>query len=294
MRGMAITDREKPMAGKTCMVTGATSGIGEAAALSLALQGAVVILVGRNQKKCHTTAEKIKRAARSSTVEFAVADLSVQSDIHRLAEQFRANQQRLDVLVNNAGARFSSPLSTPEGFEMSFALNHLAYFVLTNLLLQALKRSSAGRIVNVASGAHTGCRGINFDDVHSRNNYIGKEAYAQSKLANIMFTYELARRLEGTGITVNAVEPGNVLSNFSRNNGWVSWARHIAGSLQRGKILSPTEGAKTVVYLASSPEVEGISGKYFSEKKEVRSSDASYDVDAAKRLWNLSQDMTMR
>lgn len=284
--------REKPMAGKTCMVTGATSGIGAATALSLAVQGATVFVVGRNRKKCSATVNKISCAAGTSSVHFMLADLSIQSEIRQLAARFKQNHQRLDVLINNAGARFSSRIETAEGHEMTFALNHLGYFLLTTLLLEVLKVAGNARIINVASGAHTACPGVNFKDLQSRSRYNGKEAYAQSKLANIMFTYELARRLEGTGLTVNALEPGNVASCFSRNNGWVSWTRHILGSLKTGKLVGPKVGAKTSIYLASSPDVEGVTGQYFSDGKAVRSSDASYDSEAWRRLWKMSLELT--
>jgi NAD(P)-dependent dehydrogenase (short-subunit alcohol dehydrogenase family) len=175
---------------------------------------------------------------------------------------------------------------------MTFALNHIAYFLLTMLLLDELRATRHGRIVNVASGSHGGCTAINFDDLEGRHTYVGKEAYAQSKLANLLFTLELARRLEGTGITVNALEPGGVISGFCRNNGWINWAKHVAAHIIMGNLTGPREGARTSVYLATSPEVEGISGKYFSGMKAVPSSRASNDVEAAKRLWQVSLEMT--
>ncbi len=284
--------KAKSLAGRISIVTGATSGIGAATALSLAQQGATVIVVGRDSRKCSDTVQRIKRTAKKSSIDYIVADLSLQKEIRRCAEQFKRNHRRLDILINNAGARFLSRLQTVEGFEMTFALNHLGYFLLTHLLLEDLLASSRGRIINVASEAHRACLGVNFDDLQSCKRYNGKEAYAQSKLANLLITYEMARRLEGTGITVNAVEPGNVLTNFSRNNGLISWTKHIIGSFMSGNLVGPKEGAKTIIYLASSPDVEGISGKYFSKKKAVRSSNASYDADAARRLWRLSLDLT--
>lgn len=204
----------RPMSEKICIVTGATSGIGAATAHALARQGATVIVIGRNRKKCFGMVNKIKSAASNSSVEFILADLSSQNEIRQLAEQFKQSYKRLDVLVNNAGAKFTSRLQTVDGYEITFALNHLGYFLLTNLVLEELKASRQGRIVNVSSGAHSGCPGINFDDLQSQNGYIGKKAYAQSKLANLLFTYELSRRLEGTGITVNALTPGGVITNF--------------------------------------------------------------------------------
>lgn len=282
----------KSMAGKICMVTGATSGIGEATALGLAHQRATVVVVGRNPQKGADTVDKIKSKTGNSSVKFMHADLSSQKDIRRLAEQFKSSYQRLDVLVNNAGGKFLSRQETVDGYEMTFALNHLAYFLLTNLLIEPLKVSGKSRIINVSSGAHSGCSKINFDDLQFKKGYIGKKAYEHSKLANVLFTYELARRLKGTRITVNAVHPGGVITNFCKNNGWVSWAKHVTAHLLARNLVGPTEGAKTSLYLATSPDVEGVSGKYFSNLKAVYSSSASYDENAAKRLWDVSLGLT--
>ena len=282
----------KRMAGKICLVSGATSGIGAATALSLAREGATVIGIGRDPKRCASSAEKIIRATGNPGVDFLLADLSVRSDIHALAKQFKARYPRLDVLVNNAGARFSSRLLSADGCEMTFALNHLGYFLLTALVLEKLKQSGHARIVNVASGAHRSCPGIDFEDLNYERNYSGKAAYAQSKLANILFTYELDRRLKGTAITANAAAPGNVLTRFSRNNGWASWLGHVVGSLRSGNLVGPAEGAETVLFLACSPKVDDASGGYFSQKRATRSSNASFDTDAAKRLWQVSEELT--
>ena len=279
------------MSGRICLVTGATSGIGAATALALAQLGATVIVVGRDPKKCSASVEAIRSSSGNAGVEQMLADLSVQSEILRLARHFKEKYRRLDVLINNAGARFLSRSLSADGLEMTFALNHLGYFILTNLLLKELLTSTHGRIINVCSEAHRGCRGIDFEDLQGVQSYQGKDAYAQSKLANLLFTYELARQLDGTGLTVNALDPGNVWTNFSRNNGWLSWARHIMGSLRSGRLVGPREGASTGVYLASSPEVQGISGKYFSQGNMVASSELSYDVAAARRLWDVSLDL---
>lgn len=270
------------------MVSGATSGIGEATALALAQQGADVIVVGRNPQKGAATVNKIKTRTSNFSVKFMLADLSSQKDIRRLAEQFKSNYQRLDVLVNNAGGMFLSRQETIDGYEMTLALNHLAYFLLTNLLIEPLKASGMARIINVSSSAHWSCTEIKFDDLQFKKEYNGKKAYAQSKLANILFTYEVNRRLHGSGITVNAVHPGAVITNFRRNNGWISWARHVIAYLRTRELVGPIEGAKTSVYLATSPEVEGVSGKYFVNLKAVTSSNASYDEEVAMRLWEVS------
>lgn len=274
------------------MVTGSTSGIGAATSLVLAQQGATMIVVGRNRKRSEQTVNKIKATTGNSLVDYLLADLSSQKDIHQLSKQFKSRYRRLDVLINNAGAKFVSHHVTVDGYEMTFALNHLAYFLLTNLLLDLVKESGEARIISVSSGAHGGCPGINFDDLQSQKGYIGKQAYAQSKLANILFTYELSRRLEGTAVTVNALHPGGVATNFCRNNGWISWLKHITAHILARNLVGPAEGAKTSVYLATSPEVKGVSGKYFSGQKPVPSSDASYEKEAAKRLWNVSLELT--
>ena len=287
-----MQDGVKRMSGKICLVTGATSGIGAATALSLAKEGATVIGTGRDPQRCAASAGKIIRATGNPSVDFFLADLSVQGDIHALAKQFKARYPRLDVLINNAGARFSSRLLSADGHEMTFALNHLGYFLLTALLLDKLRHTGHARIVNVASGAHHSCPGIDFEDLKCERSYSGKAAYAQSKLANLLFTYELDRRLKETGITVNAAGPGNVLTRFSRNNGWVSWAGHIIGSLRSGSLVGPAEGAKTTLYLALSPEVDAVSGGYFAKEKPAQSSKASLDTDAAGRLWQISAELT--
>lgn len=282
----------KRMAGKVCLITGATSGIGAATALSLAREGASVVGVGRNPKRSSAALDELKSAAPAGRHELFLADLSVQGEVRHLARRFKEKHQRLDVLINNAGARFSSRLVSVDGYEMTFALNHLSPFLLTNLLLDDLKRSGHGRIINISSGAHFDCGGIDFDNLQGERSFSGKEAYSRSKLATLLFTYELDRRLAGSGVSVNAVNPGNVLTCFASNNGLISWGRHILGSLKSGSLSGPTEGARTSVYLASSPEVEGVSGKYFYREQVVKSSESSYDINAAKRLWEISMTLT--
>ena len=284
-------DSDTNMSGKICLVTGATSGIGAATALALAQLGATVIVVGRDLQRCSARAEAIRQYTGNRCVEHLTADLSAQDDLQQLARRFKGKYCSLDVLVNNAGGRFLTRSLSAEGYEMTLALNHLGYFTLTNLLLTELLISGHGRIVNVSSEAHRNCPGIDFDDLHGARGYSGKMAYSQSKLANLLFTYELARQLEGTGLTVNALDPGNVWTRFSRNNGWLSWGRHIAGSLHSGSLVGPKEGARTGVYLATSHEVDGISGKYFCRERMVASSRESYDVAAARRLWDISIEL---
>jgi NAD(P)-dependent dehydrogenase (short-subunit alcohol dehydrogenase family) len=296
------------MHGKVCMVTGAASGIGAITAQALAQQGATVIMVDCNTEKGEITAGQIKKETGNSAVEFKYVDLSAQNEIRQLVQQFRSHYQRLDVLINNAGAIFPSREETVDGLEKTFALNYLAYFLLTNLLLDTLKASAPARIINVSSRAHARAQ-INFDDLQSRSNYNGRQAYEKSKLAIVLFTYELARRLEGTGVTANTLHPGVVATNFSTSNrgmvGWLmqviadNYAAHKAGDTNilsrlasRLGIISAEQGAQTSIYLATSPDVNGITGKYFVESKAVPSSQASYDTTAASKLWQASMAYT--
>ncbi len=265
------------MNGKICLVTGATDGVGKVTARALAERGATVIGVGRDPAKIQAVLAEVGQTPGS--LEFLTADLSSQAQIRALAEAFKSRYGQLHVLVNNAGALFTTYRESVDGIEMTFALNHLAYFLLTNLLLDRLTASAPARIVNVSSDAHQGSV-INFDDLGHRRQYSGWSAYGASKLANILFTYELARRLDGTGVTVNAVHPGFVDTNFQR----------AAGLDMRGH-LTPEEGADTQVWLATSPEVEGVTGRYFVRRRDTRSSVASYDEATARRLWDVSAEM---
>jgi NAD(P)-dependent dehydrogenase (short-subunit alcohol dehydrogenase family) len=269
------------------LVTGATSGIGAVTARALAATGATVVLVGRDRARAEASVEKIRRETGSQTVDYLLADLSSQAEIRRLADEFLGRYDRLDVLVNNAGAMFWSRQETVDGLERTLALNHLSYFLLTNLLLDRLKASAPARIVSVASDAHQGAR-VDFNDLQGKRSYAGMQAYGQSKLANVLFTYELARRLGGTGVTANTLHPGFVATSFAANNGGI--IRLAMGILHRFA-LSPEQGAQTSIYLAASPEVEGVTGKYFERSKPAASSKLSYDEAAARRLWNVSEEL---
>jgi NAD(P)-dependent dehydrogenase (short-subunit alcohol dehydrogenase family) len=275
------------MQNKVVMITGATNGIGFASAKALAAMGATVVGVGRNPQKCADSAAAITRATGNAKVEFLVADLSVQAQVRQAAEEFKRKYDRLDVLLNNAGGYFARREVSADGIEMTWALNHLNYFLLTDQLLDMLKASAPARIVNVSSGAHAMTRGINLADVEYQTGYSGWTAYGQSKLANIMFTYELARRLSGTSVTANVLHPGFVDTGFGHNNGGVM--RSGIAVLQKIIAKRPEQGAATSVYLASAPEVASVTGKYFDNQKEKRSSVASYDEAAQRRLWALSE-----
>lgn len=276
------------MGNRICLVTGATSGIGAATALGLAGLGATVVIVGRHAGKCAREVREIRRKTGNAAIGALVADLSSQEDIRRVAREFEERYERLDVLVNNAGGYFRERQVSVDGLEMTFALNHLAYFLLTNLLLDRLRASASPRVISVASEDHRSGR-MDFDDLMAEKNYDRRAAYAQSKLANILFTFELARRTKGSALTANALCPGSVRTNLGANNGWLR--KRILSALERGRI-SADEGADTPIFLASSPDVEGVSGRYFVRRQECRSSDASCDEQAAGRLWSVSRALT--
>jgi NAD(P)-dependent dehydrogenase (short-subunit alcohol dehydrogenase family) len=278
------------MQGKVCLVTGATAGIGRITARELARLGGRVIIVGRSPEKTQATVRQLQAETGSTSVDSLIADLSSQAGVRQLAEDVRARCDRLDVLVNNAGAMFTKHAKSVDGIEMTFALNHLSYFLLTNLLLPLIKASAPSRIVNVASDAHKGVS-IPFDDLQGEREYSGWKAYQRSKLANILFTNELARRLDGTGVTVNSLHPGFVRTNFLDVLG-DGWRGRLIRAIASGIALSPEQGARTSVYLASSPDVADITGRYFVKEKPVISSRQSLDSAAAQRLWRISEEMT--
>jgi NAD(P)-dependent dehydrogenase (short-subunit alcohol dehydrogenase family) len=278
------------MKGKVCVVTGATSGIGQVTAAELTRRGAHVVIVGRSAEKCAATAQQIRSQASGASVDAFVADLSSLDEVRRLAGQIAAAYPRIDVLVNNAGAMYLKRSESVDGIEKTLALNHFSYFVLTNLLLPVLIKSAPSRIVNVASEAHRGVS-IDFDDIQFHNRYRAWNAYRQSKLANVLFTFELARRIAGTGVTANALHPGFVNTNFFESfkdapRWWLF--RRLADWIA----LSPEQGSRTSIHLASSPEVAGVSGRYFAKQKPANSSRQSRDQAAAERLWQLSAQMT--
>jgi retinol dehydrogenase 12 len=272
------------MDGKTCLITGATSGIGKETAVALARLGARVVLIGRDAGRTRATADWITGQAGAEPVAFLVADLSSQAEVRRVARDFRDKYARLDVLVNNAGAIFTRRETTVDGFERTWALNHLAYFLLTHELLDLLKAGAPARIVSVASTMHTGGV-IDFDNLQGETSYGGVSAYSRSKLANVLFTYALARRLEGTGVTANCLHPGGVATGFGHNRPGII---DLVLRLAKPFLLTAERGAATSIYLASSPEIEGVTGTYFARCKPARSSTASHDHALQERLWSLS------
>ncbi len=275
------------MQGKVCLVTGSSSGIGKATARELARMGATVVMVCRNRAKGEAAQAEIKEASGNAQVDLIVADLSELSQVRRAASSFTQKYTQLHVLINNAGVAKSEREVTSDGLEYTFATNYLAPFLLTQLLLDTLKASVPARIINVSSAGHTLER-IDFADLQGERRYSPIKAYAQSKLAQIYATYELADRLKGTGITVNALHPGSVATNF--NDGLRGFVRFI-GTLNNLMGTSVEKGAQTTLYLATSPEVEGVSGKYFSKSKQTPSSKRSYDVAVRKRLWQVSEEL---
>ncbi len=275
------------MNNKLILITGATSGIGQAAAQALAAQGHEILIVGRNPAKTEGVAKQIREQTGNQAVHFLLADFSDLEQIRHLAEQVKTQFPKLDVLVNNAGAYFNRRQRMSGGVEKTFFVNHLAPFLLTNLLLDHLQNPA--RIINVASDAHQYGQ-LDLNDLNFEKSYFGFAAYARSKLANILFTYELARRLAGSGVTVNALHPGGVATNI------FSTDFSIFGPLIKGVVslftLTPTQGADNTIYLASSPDVEGVTDKYFVKRAAVPSSPPSYDKDLAKRLWEASEKLT--
>jgi NAD(P)-dependent dehydrogenase (short-subunit alcohol dehydrogenase family) len=303
-----MSDPYASISGKTCIITGGTSGIGAAAALGLARRGARIAIVGRNPHRCEEAARSIAQRAGAGSVEWLACDLSSQVRVRRLASECLARFPRIDVLVNNAGAIFEYRQESVDDVEMTLALNHLGPFVLTNLLLERLKQSVPSRVITVSSGAHTDVPSFDFDDPEAkRTGYptdwgrslfysIAKPwghpafvQYAQTKLANLLFAFELARRLEGSGVTSNALDPGLVATNFSAHPGVYMWFMRRYGTWFG---VLPEEGAKTIVHLAAAPDIEGVTGAYFKKEQQAEPSAASRDFAAAQRLWRLSEEMT--
>lgn len=272
--------------GKTCLITGATNGIGRSSAFGLAERGAKLILLCRNAQRADRTRAEIAARTGNSDVEILLADLASQLEIRRAAAQFLATGAPLHVLLNNAGVMQTERSETVDGIETTFAVNHLAPFLLTNLLLGRIVESGPARIVNVSSEAHKLGGRLDFADLGARQRYSGMAVYGRSKLANLYFTSELARRLAGTGVTVNALHPGAVRSELGQNND-APILKLLAG-LARPFLRSPERGAETSIWLCSARDLDGVTGRYYSDRTERKAHRRAYDEAAARRLWDES------
>jgi NAD(P)-dependent dehydrogenase (short-subunit alcohol dehydrogenase family) len=276
------------MAGRTVLVTGGTGGIGKATAIGLATMGARVGITGRDLARAEQAAADIRAASGNPAVDVFAADMSSQAEVRRLAAAVLDAYPRLDVLVNNVGGFWAHRQPTADGLERTFALNHLAPFLLTNLLLGRLMASAPARVVTVSSGEQARGR-IEFDDLQGARDYSGQRAYSQSKLANVMFTNELARRLEGTGVTANSLHPGVVRTNIGAEDQAGFFA--VVGGIVRPFLKTPAQGAQTSIYLASSPDIEGVTGQFFADRKPKTANKIAYDTDMAARLWQVSAEL---
>ena len=275
------------MNGKVCLVTGATDGIGKVSARVLAELGAKVIIVGRNPEKSAIVLAELRSISGNENIDLLMADLAVMQEVRDLAEQVISRYDRIDVLLNNAGGYFTKHEITSDGLEMTFALNHMSYFLLTNKLMELLKYSAPARIVNVSSDAHYGVD-MEFENLNGEQEYKAWKAYQKSKLANVLFTYELLKKVPGN-ITVNCLHPGFVATNFGHNIG--GFFGPVLKIAQRISAIDPEEGAKTSIFLCSAPEVKGVSGKYFYKCQPKTSSRESRNMDTGKRLWQISSDI---
>jgi NAD(P)-dependent dehydrogenase (short-subunit alcohol dehydrogenase family) len=272
------------------MITGASSGIGKSAAMELARMGARLVLVCRDRGRGEGAVAEIRSETGNGNVVLMLADLSSQQEVRRLAAEFLATGQPLHILLNNAGVIMLRREETVDGIERTFAVNHLGTFLLTTLLIDRLKASAPARVVTVASDAHHYAgAGLDFDDLGSAKGFSAMRVYARSKGANILFTHELARRLDGTGVTANCLHPGFVGSNFAKNNGWIA---RVAMAALRPVARSPKKGAETVVYLCASPEVEGVTGRYFFDKRSKWPKRYAQSEENARRLWEASEQLT--
>lgn len=276
------------MKGKVCLVTGANAGIGLATATGLAERGATVVLLCRNRERGEAARERIEQRTGNPNLDLLLCDLASQASIREAVESFTLRYERLDVLINNAGVATRDRQVTVDGFELTFAVDYLGPFLLTNLLLGTLQASAPARVVNLAGAFHKKGR-IRFDDLQFERGFDAMAANNQAQLARVLFTYELARRLDGTGVTANCLHPGAVRTGAQRVLPWA--ARLLIATLLRPVFVSPERGADTSLYLATSPEVEGITGRFFVRKQPVASSDASYDPTLARRLWRASESL---
>jgi retinol dehydrogenase 14 len=292
MKGSVVSDQvsfrnlatnDSYFQGKNCLVTGANSGIGRAISIQLARMGGIVTMVSRDEKRGQSARSEIIAATGNKSIELMIADLSSFESVRVLATNYKQSHDKLHLLVNNAGLILGKRTTTVDGLETTFVVDYLSHYLLTNLLLDELRASAPSRIVNVTSDAHYNGH-IDFEDLQEEKKYSAMRSYCQAKLAQVLFTYELAERLKGSGVSVNCVHPGAVRTHWGDNAG----AFGIGVRIARPFLLSPEKGAETPLYVATSPELEGVTGKFFSKKKETKSSDESYDRNVAQRLWDVS------
>ena len=276
------------MNGRTCLITGATDGIGKEAAIELAKKGCNLILIGRNKKKGEKVVEQIRKVADSYVdIDYFTADLMLMKEVSRVADEVSRKYPKIDVLLNNVGAYFAFRGVTEEGFERTFALNHLGYFLMTKKLLPLVEKSNYKRIVNVSSSAHYGID-FEFDNLNGEKKYSGFDVYKKSKLANVMFTYELAKRVKDKGITANCLHPGFVSTNFGKNNNFL-W-RNVIRVAMWLTAINVKDGAKTSIHLACSDEVKDITGRFFANCEVKKGSSKAKNEEHNRRLWDISED----
>lgn len=275
------------------VITGATSGLGRATALALARHGFDLVLLGRNTAAGETVVRRIRRIAPQARAEFVRLDLTIPFELYQFADWLRDRHPQVDVLINNAGTQLEAFNETANRIERTFATNHLGHFLLTALLLDRLLAAPAGRVITVGSGAPSGVT-IESADYWclDRSTYDRRLAYARSKLANLLFACELARRLQATTVTSNAVDPGSIVTCLGRNQGWRAWLRRLGSQLLQRDLATPRRGAETIVHLATSPDLRNVSGRYFRKREPINCSDLSQDEDSARTLWDLSLRLT--
>ncbi len=281
------------MKGKTVVITGGNAGIGKATATALATKGAEIVITSRSEDKAKAAVEEIRSASGSDKIDFVLVNLISQESVRKAAEELKTKCPKIDVLINNAGCYLSELVLSPEGYEGQFATNHLGHFLLTNLLIENIKAADNARIINLASIAHKSTRELNFDDLnYEKVGYSGWKSYSRSKFCNILFTKELARRLEGSGITANAVHPGGVRTEIAEKD--ANWFTKLGWIVMKPFMITVEKGAATSIHLASSPKVEGESGGYWVRSKKEWSNRPSQDPELAKALWKKSEEMVDR